>query len=523
MEVKQLSRLAEILITAFEKKPAPNHERKLSVNQFVSKVASWYEKLRNAMEYQEEEVILRSAIERILKRRLLLGGNAKTTAEPLVRELIWARYLPDEGVPESIVGKVEKSIDLFLQLRLKILQKHKLSDHVINEWIYHLLSSDLEHIVKPNPEEEVMSNFMFQLLKDNVIISDDTEETKNAQVYIAVRKAFAKDDIAFLRYHMFLQIFGKLTHENSNKIAEGFPTGYKEIVSQMSYPRKEKIFSYVKKNASPFLILGDVFKKHKENIKAFIENEKEFEKAIYETCERKYQGIASKVRRAIVRSFFFILVTKLIFAFAVEGSSETLLYGRVLWGSIALNTGIPPLLMIVVGLFIRTPGVDNTKRIYAYIQTILQEETPRLGNPIVVKKQRDKSQPFLITVFSALWFLAFVLSFGVVIFVLTKLHFNAVSQLVFIFFLAIVSFLAYRISLTAHLYRLEEREGVFAPFVDFLFMPVIRVGRRLTWGISQINIILFIFDLFIETPFKVIFAFFEQWFYFLRSKREEME
>src|SRR5215207_6144137 len=85
---KPLSHLAHILTDSLTRKDAEApEERKISVNPIVSKFASWYERLRNAMEFREDEVILRATIERILKRRLLLGGNAKTAAEPLVREL----------------------------------------------------------------------------------------------------------------------------------------------------------------------------------------------------------------------------------------------------------------------------------------------------------------------------------------------------------------------------------------------------------------------------------------------------
>lgn len=520
---RSLSHLAKALISAFEKHQPANHERKIAVNPFVSKVASWYEKLRSAMDYQEEEVVLRVTIERILKRRLLLGGSAKSTSEPLIRELIWARYLPDEGVAQSSIGKVEESISLYLAFRHEVLKHRKVSEGIVNEWTYHLLSSEIEEILKPNPEEDNIANFMFQLLSKNVQISDDTEETRNAQVYIAVRKAFARDDIAFLRYHMFLQIFGRLTPNNLQDIALRFDSGYKEIIKQLEYPRKEKIHAYIKRNAPPFFILQDVFREKKGNIGAFIENSEDFKKAIFSACSRRYNSIANKVRRAIIRSVLFILLTKLIFAFLVEGTYERIVYGKVLWGSIALNTGIPPLLMVVVGFFIRTPGGENSKRIYSYIERILTEENPELGNPIVVKKAPDRSRPFLTAIFTILWLGAFFLSFGAIIYVLTKLDFSVVSQFIFLFFLAIVSFLTYRISTTAHMYDLGERQTIFTPIVDFLFLPVVRVGRHLTEGIAQINILLFLFDFLIETPFKELIAFFEQWFYFLHSKREELE
>ena len=69
----------------------------------------------------------------------------------------------------------------------------------------------------------------------------------------------------------------------------------------------------------------------------------------------------------------------------------------------------------------------------------------------------------------------------------------------------------------------ENKENWTSIAFDFFFMPFIQVGRKLTQAVSQINIILFIFDFIIETPFKGIFAFFEQWLLFLRTQREKLE
>jgi hypothetical protein len=77
--------------------------------------------------------------------------------------------------------------------------------------------------------------------------------------------------------------------------------------------------------------------------------------------------------------------------------------------------------------------------------------------------------------------------------------------------------------MTAHMYTIsDDKQSLASVLFDFLFMPFIHLGRQLTENISRINIILFFFDMFIETPFKVIFAFFEQWFLFLRTQREKL-
>lgn len=516
----QVSSLAASVISAFEKKPPHRSERHISVNPVVSKFASWYEKLRNAMEYREDEVILRATIERILRRRLLLGGNAKTTAAPLIRELIWARYLPHDGVGESMVGNIEEVIDSYLQLRLGILSQHTFSESVLNEWIYDLMSSHIAVVLRPNVQNQVIANFMYQVLRQNVEIIDDTEETKDAQVYLAVRKAFARDDRAFLRFSMFGQIFGMLDRSRLDTIAKNFPTGFAEINKQLQYPRKDAIFGYVKKQTAPFLILEDVFLQHTEALKAFIEGDG-FKDAIYKVCEKRYQSISAKITRAIIRSVLFLLLTKLIFVFLIEGTYEIIRYGEYQWNTLIINTGIPPLLMLIVGFMIRPPDKANTDAIYRYIQQVLSQEHPKFGHSLLIKG-KEETKSTMHTMFGILWSLAFLLSFGSIIYVLYLLQFNIVSMLAFLFFLAIVSFLAYRISLTASIYRLGDKQNMLTPVIDFLFLPIIRVGRQLTEGISQINILIFLFDFVIETPFKELFAFFEQLFYFLHTKRDEL-
>ncbi len=516
------SPLANALLKSLEKTEAHGNHKKIAVNSLVSKVASWYEKLRNAMDYREEEVILRAAIERILKRRIILRGNGKKIAEPLVRELMWARYFPDESLSETVVGQIEKKVDLYLAFREAIVEKKILKEAEASEWMYHLMSSDIEYFLNPLTERELACNFMYQVMRNNISITDDTEQNRDIQVFIAVRKAFSKDDLAFLRFHLFTQFFGHgITEASFSDVVEKFPLCYKEIQQQLSYPRKDRIYSYIKSKTGTFFILDDLLDIYKGGIKELYSKKEDFEKAVFDICEARYSSIAGKIRRAVIRSVIFILLTKVFFAFGVEGAFESLFYGSVSWKSILLNTSIPPLLMIIASFFLRTPKHDNSERILHHLKAVLSKQDPEIGNPLVIKKNPDK-RPFMNGIFTILWSLTYLLSFGAIVFVLTRLHFNPISQGVFLFFVAIVSFLTYRIGLMSREYTVEGRQGALMPVFDFFFMPIVRVGSHLTEGISQINILLFIFDFIIETPFKGIFGFFEQWFFFLRAKREEL-
>jgi hypothetical protein len=521
-EAQNLTPFAKAVVEVFDEKNPVNHEPKILVNRFVSELASWYEKLRNAMDLQEEAVILKNAIERILKRRLLLGGTGERIAEPLLRELVWARYFPDNSLPQSFVVKTAEIINLYLDLKHLVLEHHKISEQQLNDWMFQLMSCEISILLNPQRPKDVMSNFMYHTLKNHVTITDDTEDTKNVQIYLAVRRAYARDDLPFLRFYLFKQLFPTFSKENVEEVAKAFLKGKQEIERQLKYRLKEKIYVYVKRQTPVFFILDDVLKTHKNNINTLIHDLDKFGNEVMSACNAKYKNIGGKVRTAIIRSVFFILLTKVLFAFAIEGSYDKFTIGHIVWKSLIVNIVAPPLLMVIVSFFIKTPGADNSRRIFGKIKQVLFEENPRLS-PYLSLTYARRAPTLIGTVFTLLWLGFFILSFGLMVNILSNLHLNIVSQGIFIFFITIVSFLSYRINLTAHAYTVDQGQGLLTPFIDILFLPIIKVGMRLTDGISQLNIIIFVFDFIIEAPFKTIFGFFEQLFVYLHAKRDDLE
>src|SRR3989338_10249432 len=100
-EIIHLSKFTQALLAVIQPlKPRrrPDDFSKLTVSQTVSFMALVYERFRNAVEFREEHLVLRAAIERILKRRLSLNPEGKGEAENLIRELLWARYFDNESL-----------------------------------------------------------------------------------------------------------------------------------------------------------------------------------------------------------------------------------------------------------------------------------------------------------------------------------------------------------------------------------------------------------------------------------------
>jgi hypothetical protein len=519
-----LSASGRFLLHAIDQEEKKLQKEETEINPLVSEVATWYEKLRNAMEYQEEEVILRAAIGRILRRRLVLTKKGEPIAEPLIRELIWAKYFPENTIPKKLIDEVETKINLYLQLRELVYKKHKISHGNVDEWINQLLSSDIENVLNPSPTKEILISFIFKIFRAKVTSSEELSETKDAQVYLAIRKAFAKEDISMLRFAMFRQLYGELNEKNIEEVSEKFAEGYKEINSQLTHPLKDKVHAYIKRYMPPFFIMQHIFEDKRGEVQKLVINEEDLEASILKTCTGKYQEISKKISTAVIRSIIFILLTKAIFALVFESSFERFLYGHVNWVSIGINIASAPLLMFLTTLFISSPKKENSFQIAQLVKNVLTEENPSLIRSFHFDIKSTKYKSSFILIYGLLWLLALALGILAINMMLNVLQFSVVSKVVFVFFLALVSFMCYRISQIPKKYIVQkERQGIRSLLFDFFFVPFIQLGKTLTIGISQINIFLFIFDYLIEAPFKQMFGFIEQWFFFLRSQRESID
>src|SRR3989344_1935593 len=129
----KLNQDSDYLIKAHEEASRKKGDQAFATG-IASELAAWYERLRTAIENRDEEVILRAAVERILRRRLLLGGNGETVGPSLVKELVWARYFPDESVGDDKIDEVVKTIDLYLELRNLIPKHNRVNDSELTEW-----------------------------------------------------------------------------------------------------------------------------------------------------------------------------------------------------------------------------------------------------------------------------------------------------------------------------------------------------------------------------------------------------
>jgi hypothetical protein len=522
----ELSPVVSALLTAFEtEKPSSREGHHLNVSKTISILARIYEKARNAVEFRAEHLVRRAAIERILKRRILLGGGANDMAENLVVELLWARYIDSALIDKHKIIEIDAIITRYMLLKRDSFHSAGKNGGIPWETIMALLSSEIEDALVSGRKREALNNFVYQAMRPNVHIADGDERYVNMQTYIAVERAFAQSDDALVTYELMRMIQPSWFGLDADKSTAEFPLllqNLRLVKTSLHDPVGEALTRYMRHRTPPFLLLRDFLLEHGDTAAALINNKTEFENTLREIANKRYKEIGTKVRRAVVRSIIYIFLTKMIFAFALEAPFDLFISKKIEYLALGINAIFPPVLLFLVAGFQSVPGEENTKRLIARIDKIIYDFDFLKNETDIFTPRLAIRRPLLTAVFSIFYLATYLLVFGCIAWGLNSLHFNIASQIIFVFFVTLVSFFAYRIRVSAKEYEMTDREGFFGPLVDFFFLPVLRVGHWLSGEIAKINIFIFLFDFILEAPLKVIFEVAEEWIRFIRTKKEEI-
>ena len=523
MDMSILNKASQELIKGLSlaEKAAPKEtkEETVKTSKAASALAVAYEAARNAVEFRDEHLIRQAAINRILKRRLLLQQTSKKLASLLIKELIWARYLADGTVPVSRVEEIAKIIDKY---RLTINQVSSTRKNRQVEWLLGIASCEIEEKLVFNPVPQILLNFVYQSLSPRLDFTEADNEIKAIQIYIAVERGFAKNSEIFIGYRLlkvFLPEWKKTTSPTPELIIK-LTKSYKSIQIQLNHPLKEPLRRAVVKISPPFNLIREVIEKYPSDFSEITTNPETFSQEALTLLEEKYQQTQEKLTRASQRSIIYIFLTKMIFGILLELPFDFWL-GKPNYLALSINAIFPPFLMFLLNIGVKPPDEENSHKMIAKIKEYLYQE-PSEGQAKEIKQITYKGK--IQTSFYWLYVVSFILIFAGIIYLLNFIGFSPVSQIIFLFFLSIVSFFAFRVRGLAKDYLLqeEERVGFLTSFKDFIFLPIIRVGQWLSDKIAYLNILSFILDFIIEAPLKTFLEVMEEWIHFVRVKKEEI-
>lgn len=527
----QLSKFTHALLASLKlakPRPRPDELSKLNVSQAVSFFALVYERVRNAVEYREDHLIRRAAIERIVTRRLALNPDGKHEAENVLRELLWARYYGNGALGGKELIDIQLIIDRYLYLNRKVVTGRPSDQRqFLSEYIIDLMTCEIEETLSPEIADRFSSYifFLYQVLRKKIRIEGLTEDQKDAYFLAALERSFRKSDVPYQRYHLFTTFYKPIFQYEAKELeqfATKAPAIFKKIDETINNRYVDSLTRFTRKQLPPFLILFDIIKNKSSLAEKVLSDKNELWKQVDEMCREKYQQLSVRVRNLGIRSFIYIFLTKMVFALILEVPVSRWLYNEVNMRSIAINSLFPPVLMLLIISFFRVPGEENTRNIFNRIVDIIDSNQAFETNVSYMPKKAIERRPILIFGFTIFYSLTFIVTLSLIYEALLILEFNLISIAVFIFFVSLVSFFSYRVKQIVNEYRLSEKESALTPIIDFFFMPVLSMGKFFSGGLARLNFMIFILDFLIEAPFKLIFEIVEEWITFVRKRKEEI-
>lgn len=508
---------------------------KIKVSDLISRLAFYYEKIRNSVDYKEEYLLRKNAILRILKRQVIIEGSLKNHLKPedisknLLVELIRAGYLPNNKLPETKISELALVMDKYLKLRYYSLSK--INDdkqrNETNKWILAMAAAEIEERLNVNPVLVTAIGIMYEILSANVLLPNDSvyQKDREIQIYLSLHRLFLKFDrdmLEFLLLKYFNADWSNAGEEEVKRLANHIEAVKEAIDSQMNHPLAAQINKIVNRYSVYFTILDDVITDDPVGVyEGFKDDPKAFPRLIKKFAQKRYHEARVKLRRAAVRSIIYIFLTKMVLAIILE-VPFTLWMGEILnYNSLAINIAFPPLLLFLIVLFTRTPSEANSQKIVQGVEEIIFKEKER-KEPIILR-QPSKRGKGISGAFAVIYAITFFITFGLVIYFLDKIHFTYVSIIIFLFFLTLVSFFSLRIRKVAReMYIVETRQNIFSFVMDFFYVPIIEVGKWLNEKFSRLNFFVFILDFIIEAPFKVFVEIAEEWTKYVKERKEEI-
>lgn len=476
----------------------------------VGGLARIYEVARNALEYRAEHLARRAAIERILRRENVFGGEAHELSEVLGQELVWARYL-SENSWRRVRGQLKAVLEKYL-----ILMKQTQAP---TDFVFAVMSAELEEKINPNRDYQQFTTFAFHAIKGRVRIED--KEDEDLLLLAAVDTVYSQVDDAGLGYHLF-----KLLGSQGGEEVTGLPDGglgltYGYFCRVRKDPLWNSVTAAVRKQCGPLNLIRDMYFAKPEEFLAAVVDQEKFALLSRQVLWEQLGLMGERMARATGRSVGYIFLTKMILGVGLELPLEKAFSGQVSWVALGVNLSVPVVLMWVLAAGIKLPGESQQKRLLARAWEVMADFGAKPSEDEVYWVRRDGSRRWL-AVFYVLYALLFILIFTVVFVVLSSVGFSVVSIGIFMFFVSVVAFFAFRIRQTSMVYTWQARGEQGASLVETAMLPLVIVGGALSREVARLNFLVLIFDFLLEAPFKTILRFFDRWTHFLSAKRDEM-
>jgi len=503
----------------------------IHVDEVASRVASFYEKIRGVVEWKEEHLLRRAAIERILKRRLILQKIGKEVAEPFIYELIRGGHFPNDRIEETKIEEIKKVLDKYLFILENGPQppREKLKVQLY-DWLLGICACEIEEVLPPPLREKALIEYMAELMKERIEVIEGvvvrqglSDQAKEIQIYIAVQRALFKLDSPIISYYLLKKRYPDwpaLPVLTLKEIAPNIYSIWESIEKDLKHPLADKFYQICERYDTPYLILGDIISQNSSDSQKNLSQPEVLENLIRQSYQARLRKLKARMTRAAIYSTISIFITKILLALAVEVPFDKYVTDQFNYFTLGLNISLPPLLMFLLILSIRPPSKENLQKVIMGVMKIAYESERKDTYQIKPPPKRGLIMSAFLFIF---YLLSFLISFGLIVWVLLELNFGILSIAIFLIFLSLILFAGTRIRHRAKELQVgEEKESILTFLFDFLTLPVVRAGKWLSSQWEKYNILVVLLNLLIELPFQFFVEFLEQLRYFWKEKKEEI-
>jgi len=496
----------------------------VEVSSAISALALAYEKVRNVIDYRDEHLIRRYAIERELKR-LFLQEDTFTSAERIIKTLIRGSYLPNVSIPITKVTELEQTLKKFENLRHSSTQKILITPTFdsLTEYVIELASLEIEKLLVPTYTPEIPSVYMASVFENNITLDNTNDTNLWSVLVVSAHRAIHNSDTATTKYFAFILLTPQWENLNLEQVRLlDIESIRKNIDKLINNPAFEKCLLLFRKHAPTFRTLEKVMLENLDDIDVLKDEEILLRKSQL-FLKKIYSTTREKLNRRLTRSIIYILITKMALAIVLELPIDRYLEGRINPISLTINIITPPLILFLIALTVKAPDDNDITNLLKVIKKLKEDNTILPESKKVIVSFIQKNKTVVDYIFYGFYLLVTIFLLWISYIFLYAIGYNFASYIIFLFFLSVVSYFGYTIANSAAEYKVRNlNQGGFLTFLaDSLSLPVIRMGRKLSEGVSKINLFVFILDFIIESPFKLLVEFLEQWLSYVREKREE--
>jgi len=515
----------------------------IHVDDIASRVAVFYERLLQVINWKEEQLVRRTAIERKLKRRLIteISGlsviaNLKPDriAEALVLESIRGGHLPNNQIPQSKIKDVQNILEKYIYIleNLSLAQGRGSSDVKLKvqfyNWLLEIAACEIEETLATPLKENALINSMARTLEERIRIKPEgsiPEAEKKIQIYIAVHRTLFHLDAPIISYRLLRwQYPGWINMPTAEypRATQNILKIRQKIQAQLDYPGSGEFFKLGEKYNTLWLLLGDIldqFKKKPEEIPLKLSSKETLSQMITEAYDTRYKTLKRRLLKMGLFSALSVMIANLVSLFIVEVPVAKILYGGIKPWAMVADVVVPTLIMMGLVSAYRLPGKSNIDKVIEEIQNIFYHQEGEEIYEIRIKHRRH----LITTIFIIfLYLLGLIISLGGLIWILQAIRLPPTSVAINTLLAAVMIFGAIVVRQRAKELAVEERTSFLEFSVDFLSIPIGKLGQWLATKWKKYNIVSVFFTTLIDMPFFAFINFIENWSSFMKERKSEI-